>query len=73
MTPLALPCLKQAMADNPSSLHQLQTPDHVPGSPQHYFSASPLLYIGGGGLIAGFVLVLSGHRHFRKAFDVYNQ
>jgi hypothetical protein len=25
MTPLALPCLKQAMADNPSSLHQLQT------------------------------------------------
>jgi len=114
MTPAAMTCLQQAMADNPASLHQLQKatrlkhiglgivvasaiveglgvyqstrkkidPIHLqpdsPLPPPHllpkpYYTVSPLLFIGGEGLLAGFVVLLNAHHHVKKALDIYNQ
>ena len=34
---------------------------------------SPLVYIGGGGIIGGLILIFNANHHALKAFDIYNQ
>lgn len=118
MRPVTLPGLREAMADNPASLHQFDVarthftagvatfiasvlvegigiyltakghtyqqttqPTFPPGYPQvppiqstvTSHPVSPLIYIGGGGMIAGIVLSFGANHYGMKAIDIYNQ